>query len=71
MVRSWAVELKRNANLKLSDIARKHGLSRARVTQLMPLALLDEKLITEKLRMNRKASVRDLLKLAVQTRPNN
>ncbi len=66
MVRSWVVELKRDANLKLSDIARKHGLSRARVTQLMPLALLDEKLVTEKLRMDRKASVRDMLKLAVR-----
>jgi hypothetical protein len=35
---SWADELRQNSNLKRADIARREGISRARVTQLLQLA---------------------------------
>ncbi len=59
MVLAWADELKRDPKLRLADLARRHGLSRARVTQLMPLASLKE----ETLRDTSAMSLRALLRL--------
>ncbi len=64
MVRGWAADMNRDPTLRLADIARKTGLSRARVTQLMPLARLAEATLQEHRHLGESTSIRALLKLA-------
>lgn len=63
MVHGWAHELTRDPKLRLADLARRHGFTRARVTQLMPLASLDEALVAETLRVRPSTSIRFFLRL--------
>ena len=64
-VLGWAQELTRNPSLRRADIARREGVSRARVSQLMKLARVPAGRLKE-LRESKhgKPSVRELLKIS-------
>ena len=64
-VLGWARELKENPSLRQADIARREGVSRARVSQLMKLARIPSGRL-KGLRDSEcgKLSVRELLKIA-------
>ena len=61
---SWAKELDLNPRLKRADIARREGISRARVTQLLQLANRGSKFWDDLKCSGKDFSLRDLLGLA-------
>ena len=61
---SWAKELDLNPRLKRADIARREGISRARVTQLLQLATRGSKFWDDFKCSGKDFSLRDLLSLA-------
>ena len=61
---AWAEELDRNPGLKRAEIARREGVSRARVTQLLQLAAKGRSFWGEIESSGKNFSIRDLLKHA-------
>ena len=62
----WADELARNPKLKRADIARREGISRARVTQLLQVASRGRKFWDDLRASGNHFSLRDLLGIAKQ-----
>jgi hypothetical protein len=60
----WTEELNRNSHLKRADIARREGISRARVTQLLQLAERGNAFWRDLRASGKKFSLRELLDIA-------
>lgn len=63
-VQGWGSELRSNPKLKRADIARREGLTRARVTQLLGIAALSPDKVRKKMDGDPRLSLRDLMKAA-------
>lgn len=61
-VQAWESELRSNPELRRADIARREGLTRARVTQLLAIAELSPDIVRMMLAGDPRLSLRDLIR---------